>query len=262
MLDKSKRWNVLHVMIPIKDCKCAGVFRETHSYSLGKDSIMKGKVYHELFDSVINVNSYGNPTNYSELIGYIAESDKKIYMINRNIYQPNENLLYDFNLSVGDTFKSQYFNHILIKIDSSEYYNKKYRTFHFADSLVWIEGIGSTSGFINNYNYPDTLLCVSENDTLIYKNNLGYDCVIAVNIDNIEEMNNPNDFKIYPNPTSEKIFIESNKIINRINLTDIYGKLIYQCFPEALNYTLSLSSIEKGIYFVRINDHVRKIIKE
>lgn len=226
MLDKSKKWNDLEIEMLVKKCKCSGGFEETHSYSLGKDSIIKEKTYYELIDSVYSIVDGNLVNNRISAFEYIAELDKKIYMIYYLDPYFSENILYDFNLSVGDTFNfPPFYYNIVAKIDSSEYFGKKYKTFHFTDSLVWIEGIGSNAGFIYQDIYSRKLLCVSKNDTLIYKNNLGYDCITAELIDNIKETYNINNLKIYPNPTSEKIFIESDKIINRIDLTDIYGKL-------------------------------------
>jgi hypothetical protein len=62
-------------------------------------------------------------------------------------------------------------------------------------------------------------------------------------------------FSIYPNPASDYIVIENNNIaIVKIEILDATGKIITSYLPENENehQQLSISSIQSGLYFMRI----------
>ena len=98
---------------------------------------------------------------------------------------------------------------------------------------------------------------------MIYKNDQGYDCVTTELITSVENLSkNAGSLKLYPNPTSENLFIESIKIVHNVYVTDIYGKVVYQNSPGKNQFSVSLSNLSKGFYFIRIDDQVQKVIKE
>jgi hypothetical protein len=72
-------------------------------------------------------------------------------------------------------------------------------------------------------------------------------------------------FRIYPNPTSGKLFIESGDLcVKKIEIYDIHARNALSCaFPAT---TIDISHFPTGIYFVKIateaGELVRKIIKE
>ncbi len=74
-----------------------------------------------------------------------------------------------------------------------------------------------------------------------------------------------NNVSIYPNPTSERITINSENVeINNLEIADISGKILY--FETALNTdikTLDMSKYSTGIYFITVNGSItKKIIKK
>ncbi|MEM7186696.1 MAG: choice-of-anchor B family protein [Bacteroidota bacterium] len=74
-----------------------------------------------------------------------------------------------------------------------------------------------------------------------------------------------NAFALYPNPTSDVIFISSERTpIAQITVADITGKVITRLVDmSASNYTLDLSNLTQGMYFVTINNsQVKRIIKK
>jgi hypothetical protein len=84
---------------------------------------------------------------------------------------------------------------------------------------------------------------------------------LAANGSNVYEIN------IYPNPSKELVFIEGNGIaMTDIILTDIQGRLVAKYIAEGNRYTLPVSNLQSGIYFVTIwadNGVItQKIIKE
>jgi hypothetical protein len=84
----------------------------------------------------------------------------------------------------------------------------------------------------------------------------------------ISELDNKNDYRIYPNPTSNFISIELNdhNPSNKIEIFDCTGKLIRLVQLSELNSKIDISALNSGIYHIRIsNDNFvignEKIIK-
>ncbi len=71
----------------------------------------------------------------------------------------------------------------------------------------------------------------------------------------------PNSFSIYPNPTKDKINIQSDEPIERVRVLDISGKLILdQKANTEREYSLNLDNFSKGLYFIEVNGHKEKLV--
>ena len=84
-------------------------------------------------------------------------------------------------------------------------------------------------------------------------------------IDNITE-EQISSVQIYPNPVSDRIFIEAETEIEEVVVYDIYGRHQVTETPSRQgNLSIDLSDLKSGIYFVKINTEkgniVRRIIK-
>jgi uncharacterized repeat protein (TIGR02543 family) len=67
--------------------------------------------------------------------------------------------------------------------------------------------------------------------------------------------------EIYPNPVKDELQIESGELrINRVEIVDVAGKIIYQ-FSNLRN-PINVSALSQGIYFLRINGKTVKFVKE
>ena len=77
---------------------------------------------------------------------------------------------------------------------------------------------------------------------------------------------NTNDvlYKVYPNPTSDYISINSYANIEEISIYDNIGNLVKRYNPNLFTYTIDLRELPKGIYLAEIKDsyttHTEKII--
>ena len=130
------------------------------------------------------------------IAGAVREEDKRVYF--RRYWgqsYEDEVLLYDFNLTVGDTVAVGWSDYQLIVLEESEIeVNGTMRrqlglAEYFAGSTnyeveeYWIEGVGSTYGFLNS-GYEGWvgafvhLLCYHENGNLIWDNEAFDDCVM------------------------------------------------------------------------------------
>ena len=134
--------------------------------------------------------------NFKRIAGAVREEDKRVYyrMYWQQSYQ-NEVLLYDFNLTVGDTVSVGWSDYRLIVLEESQVQvNGTMRrqlglAMYFDDGTIgeveeyWIEGVGSTYGFLNSGYEGWTgafvhLLCYHENGNLIWDNEEFDDCVM------------------------------------------------------------------------------------
>ncbi len=72
--------------------------------------------------------------------------------------------------------------------------------------------------------------------------------------------------RIYPNPSDEKVYIESNERINRIMLTDMVGRKISLAESQTYRTTLDVKPLSNGTYLLRLefDDAVeyRKVLVE
>ncbi len=130
------------------------------------------------------------------IAGAVREEDKRVYF-RRKIEQnyQEEVLLYDFNLTVGDTVTVNWMGQQLMVLEESEVevdgamrrqlglgrYSVGYPPTEVDE--YWIEGVGSTFGFLNSgsegmggaFIY---LLCYHENGNLVWDNEAFDDCVM------------------------------------------------------------------------------------
>lgn len=58
--------------------------------------------------------------------------------------------------------------------------------------------------------------------------------------------------QVYPNPANDKVFIESDKVINRVALTDLMGKTISVTDLNDIRTTLNVDTLPEGTYLLRL----------
>ncbi len=68
-----------------------------------------------------------------------------------------------------------------------------------------------------------------------------------------------NEITIYPNPSSDFIFIEFNQEITDLKILTVEGKIIKELSPTKY---INVSFLNKGIYFLKINDNFIKFVKK
>lgn len=201
------------------------------------------------------------------LFGSIREDAmKKVYLVYS--YTTIERLLYDFNVTVGDSIYLMDGVHPYV-LDSTGTFTlntgelRKSYMFHstipgYPCTETWVEGIGSLtfgvlhSGFCGMVGDQPNMLCTWENDTLKYHWDYP-ECFIYTGIDNHSE-DEPG-ISLYPNPASDRITIKVNNIQKELNVTvsSMKGeKLLQQTFMNQAEVQMDLNTLAKGIYLVKI----------
>jgi len=179
----------------------------------------------------------------------------------RDVYG-EEVLLYDYDLEVGDFFNEDDDHPMKVEsvstiIDESGVERKKWE-FSFLtlpdETEYWIEGIGSSRGFLNVGRYTPGddgeifhLLCFHKSWNVIYINPVFNEC----DEDFISENSMENGFEVYPNPAKDfvKILNDKDLTISNIEIIDMFGRVI-SCVEG--NDEINVSELPQGEYFVKI----------
>ena len=77
----------------------------------------------------------------------------------------------------------------------------------------------------------------------------------------INEKNTETVFSIYPNPTTDVVQIQTDQIFSTVVVYSVLGQQLatYEIENQA---TIDLSSYQKGIYLVAVNDVVQRVVKD
>jgi hypothetical protein len=205
-------------------------------------------------------------------IGFLREdSINRVFF--RNELTLNEILILDFNVGIKDTIQlgslDTYDNEFEVYVDSIDTITvenvERKRYFLYTEMAgfsteVWIEGIGSLSGFPFNYfglvgGDSYFLLCAHISDTLIYHKPEFSTCwETTSNID--KQINTSTYFTVSPNPIENVSILNyqgeyTNDII--IEFRSINGGLIYQqVMKPDENIEIDREDFESGLYIVTL----------
>jgi len=159
-----------------------------------------------------------------------------------------------------------------IDFDSTKYTpTYSYNNVYSESSYLWSgqnissqnNGIGiaspSDTGLVSyTFSVTDDFGCISDTTLFTYVDN----CTFIYNYTKLESKIN-----VYPNPTIESITIEvnNNELIRNkeiITITDLTGKIVKTSDLHSDNFTLNVSELKSGIYFIKIGNTTNKFIKE
>lgn len=245
-----------------------------NQYALfNEDTVINGVVYHKLFHSnssakIIRDNSVciGGIREDSQRCIWFKDFNKSHEYSFLNKY--GEILLYNFNLQVNDTIRNfTDFSNIVgvsylsvINIDTIKIANSTRKVFHFSEIPweIWIEDIGKVkgllfpSGGLPTNGMDNDLVCMHQNDTLMYYNNLYDGCVPHFVIDDVVLIPNL-DIKVYPNPTTQGSVYFENLDFETLELFDSNGNLVRTENIKGIScYELNVLNLPPGNYYYRL----------
>ena len=227
-----------------------GTFEETHYQAENVE--IGGMEYHTIY-----VQGEGT------LLGAYRNEDNQVYYCKWNGSSYDEEvMLYDYDLEEGDFFNDSDEHPMQVTevttITDNNGVSRKKLTFQFIgledETEYWIEGVGSSKGFVNSGNYTPTpdgaifhLLCYHVGENLIYVNPVYNNC----DVDDIEENGFESNVSIYPNPANEviKILNDNNLSISGIEIIDMMGRTLMNV--ENCD-EINVSELPEGQYFVKI----------
>ncbi len=238
---------------------------EDYSYILSGDTIINTITYHKInipfvqFDSCsIHTSGYKGSIRQDTIV-------KKVYYIYPN--DTSEQLLYDFNLQIGDTIegiiKSLVPPHdTVISIDSiliGTSYRKRWFINPFY-SVYIIEGIGSTYGLIEPSpglgatDFADcSIVCFSQNGQTLYPDTTT-SCEVILDVKNISENNFS--VSVSPNPfhSSATFMIKGDRVIRNVELKiyNVFGEYVSTKKINGESAIIDRKNLADGIYFYQL----------
>ena len=105
-----------------------------------------------------------------------------------------------------------------------------------------------------------TVICTAENAR-------GQNYVITVNVatTSVEEYAASGNCSIYPNPVNDKLVISAEDAINSISIYNLQGAVVFSRIVSGKTVELSLSELNAGIYFIKVQSgsdvYINKITK-
>ena len=254
--DSLASWNITN-----KGSCVVGDITEHYTIEMTGDTIINTNSYHKL--EVFFVDStYIGFCNKIDRVGYQAAiredtAQRKAYIVLPD--SSDEQLLYDFNLTVGDTVKGylSLTNDTVISIDSvlvnNSYHKRWYLNAPY--SVYLVEGVGTNYGLIQPFsNIPDqtdySINCMNVNGITIYPDTLN-NCQRITSIEKVNLGSNP--YNVYPNPSSGLITIALNKQgIKTLLLWSAAGKVVREL--STAKKEIQLNDLESRVYFLSIID--------
>jgi type IX secretion system substrate protein len=238
------------------------------------DTIINEIQYKKIFQYRIDANDgpdYGSVINDRYFGGIRNNESKQVEIV--YYYRIEPEIIYDFNLSLGDTIKVGYSSEdynwkplIVRTIDSILYCGEYHKRYNLNDSIpvpqALIEGIGFTNGFINpiffQFEQETSLKCYTEKG-----NENCDDCSLLLSERPIQV---DSEVSIFPNPNNGILSLISKNGLTKISIYNLEGQKVHQ------NYNIPSGSfdihlnIENGIYLLRGLNHqghivTKKIIK-
>jgi len=250
-INESKIWRYVQTICLTGPNSC------THYVETGffkGDTLIDNYKYHAFYKKLEQPSLLGGRIAY-----YFREDTitRQVYL-----YDPTfdkKALLYDFSLNKGDSFNIYILDDIykkktVINVDTVITYDKKLKRILFNDSTTWIEGIGCVTSTI----IPSggELICMKQNDSVLYKNEKYENCDTIFNDDtsiSIEQQN-MNSVSVFPNPIEKSSVIEIGKISDenfKIEIYDCVG-LLRKVDSFRKKYPIGSLNLIKGIYFCRV----------
>lgn len=260
-----------------------GQYNEQYRYErlalTEEDTIINGENYKKIYSFT---ERDFNIENATFVCGIRENENKQVFVAYHN--RP-EFMLYDFSLTEGDSILADeeyelYFN--VTNVDTLVFNGVERReiTLQFYNYawVTWIEGIGNIEGLLMDWRsytmamdpMPNVRLrCYEHNEECLYSdfsfNESIYDCYTPL-YTGLEENQIQNNISLYPNPTKERVYINTSIPIKKITICNFLGQEIKNYNTSQVQSSIDISELNKGIYFVKIYTekvvHTTKIIKE
>ncbi len=259
----------------------------------GSDTVLNQRVYKKLYHTTHHAPGTEFDSTYTHFLGGMREEGKKIYMWSDYLCLDTlERLIYDFNpVSTGDTIYTQvltngsgvFIPHLVTSLDAVEVNGIAHRRIHLTDpngfaTESWIEGVGSDLGLVyasywiltdNSYD----LNCFYRDDLLQYANPFPAYAYCTAPFPDVEcepvitsaDAVRDGVVRLYPNPVSTSLSIQSSREIRQVDVFDMLGK---KWCGRIASFNLDMQDLPAGIYVIRISLHgvryprIARVIKQ
>jgi len=255
-------------------------------YTVIKDTIVDSRPSKLIIKEVVRYNGTILPVNYlivseenSRVYYYTNNTFKLMYDFTLNVGDTlpidiSSNACDSVSPLVIDSIKNININGINLRVQYVKgiyYYAGTWQGLVDSFTIPIIEKVGSDYFYSSTENLIFNPVCaIGEafvmnklrcyNDSIIsykggsyYNLNLGYsypcDTLINGGVGIKESSKKENNIEAYPNPSSEFVTIKAVSTINKIEVYNSYGKLLYIFQPECSDFNVNIKSFPKGTYF-------------
>ncbi|MEN8230638.1 MAG: T9SS type A sorting domain-containing protein [Bacteroidota bacterium] len=237
-----------------------------YQYYSDGDTLINNKAYHKLFQYHLRW-WYVLDTSFNYYGAIVNDTlNRQVELIKAGQLEPE--VLYNFNLDIGDTIKEgigEDINLVVTEIDSIQVCGRFHKRFVIIrdyggwGDIAFTEGIGFSFGFVEPvvifpFETTSELICYTET-----ANTNCSECDLLLGQKNIESTYN---ITLFPNPAKNNIIIKSDIIIKLVEIYSITG---FQVFDKA--YNSNNINIDRdfttGMYFIKLYlDNNETVIEE
>lgn len=258
LVQENKIWNVVNCI------GWGGCW--TESFKINGDTIIDQVQYKKLLKT-----SDTTLTNWN-FYGAIREVDHKVFL--RYSFSDAEITLYDFSLSVGDTFSGFYYDCpvelTLQNIDTITLLNGEQReNYIFTNNEQWVKGIGSLNGliYVGVYwceadMYYELSCCFDLEEQLFQSDNYESCMVLTTRI---EEEKNTIATNVFPNPFSDSAILKFNYSASqdyKLQIVNQHGQIV-QTIDHITSGEVEIKrgELNIGVYLYRLRNDKEIIAK-
>lgn len=249
-----------------------------YQYTITGDTVINTLTYHKLQKTGVKYldDWIGNcSSNIAYVINQYAgcfrndSTSKKVFFVYP--MTSNDTLLYDFNLSIGDTVPPSPLNNngnflnVVTDIDSvflGGVYLKRFKLDSCWQQVYYIEGIGSTHGLLSPTMCPFeamyNLQCFTKNSITVYPDSTTT-CSIVTSLNETIPINH---FSIFPNPTTGKLYITTNVQSYDISIFNMTGQLIQKRNFNSNSTLLDISNLPTGLFLIQLSENEMQLYKQ
>jgi hypothetical protein len=219
-------------------------YKKLYRYDLESDrTVLSRRLIGLMRDDVPNRKVYGVLFDPIYLPGPFDGDTTCIWSNSREI------LLYDFDLTVGDLSSDCHimgsnFNTQVETESVQEHFGLSRRTLGSQNSTL-IEGIGYAAGLL----LEGSNAIAAGIGIRMYDYCIGslWDCSLRTST---EELSEQSLATLYPNPTQDKIYINTDLRLRQISIYDLQGRLLRT--PKASKKEIDLSPLDPGTYLIKL----------
>jgi hypothetical protein len=275
-LINSPVWMVNTVSYP--DGSTPDTYEYNTNYYVGSDTTISGTVYKKIYSSGFWAHYWSFPgpgttwTPFGPTLEYcMRSSGKQLFFYSHNGL-PHDQLVFDYNLSIGDTafwysheFSGSYYIGKVTGIDSIATSFGYRKVFTLNTSTTFYEGIGTSGGFIEDepggmfLSGGNQLKCWSLGGARYYPEATLEDCMLHAGIDKDLASSK---ITLFPNPFSESCIFHSDIFLEKADLT-IYnsmGEKVREMNVSGNDVRIEKKDLSEGSYYFELSDgkNIRK----
>jgi type IX secretion system substrate protein len=258
----------------------------TNFYEMKGDTLINSESYNKIYvryGRFYNISAGIVGTDSFAVCSYIGairqdSINKKVFFIDPTM--TTDTLLYDFDLTVGDTIQSWFnkwsmpFPLIVSGIDSISINGNYHKMFNFqgyGNGIITslIEGVGWSGELfgihLSGGGLWTFLACFEGNvivqETFINECSASLDCSIFADIN---EQNGKKDFSFFPNPFSIQTVLQTDNFLSNatIEFYNLYGQQVKQLKNiYAQTITIKRDNLPGGFYFIQLIENNKIIAK-